>query len=639
MLKRTTAPIRAVIWLSIPVGLLAAVPLASYAVAEVGGYRWAWWLSLWAAQEYVHHGRHLELAALAGGAALGSVLGIPAFVAFALLPSKPLHGSARLARNGEVARAKLYKAAPHGVVLGKHRGKLLVFNGDLHAFLAAPTGSGKGVGFVVPNLLHWQGSAMVLDIKGENHSLTAGWRASMGQAIYFFNPLQEDGRTHRFNPLAYVREGDVRIADVQVIAHILVPSEGNDPYWTDAARDLFTGLALLVLDVGEAQGWPLTLGQVHRLIRSEQDPAEVLPALIEACEASGHPVSDWAKRLVFGYCNEPEKPRGSIRSTLATKLSLWANPVIDRATAGNDFDVRTLRRVPQTIYLAIAPDDLIRVAPVVRLLIEFTLSANTRTNERPADDPALCVPLLLLLDEFLSLGRMEKLVHALSYVRGWGIKVATVIQSEAQVRALYGQEMAEAFIDNHRARVYFRPPVHRRDLAEQISRTIGTATVKQTSYSYGQGPRSRQVSETAQAVLDADEIAQLSAREAIVLVEGVRPIVAGKLRFYRDKPFRRRASIPAPALPAAPPAAPTAAEASDAPEGLAGWIEEGDGSSAERYETAAELRAALSAIPTAPDGATDELEAMAKAIAEAVHKAGAAALAGLHDDEEEAETI
>jgi len=611
MLKRTTAPIRWVIGLSFPLGLAAFLPTASYAFSELGGYVWRWWL--WGSAAY--YGTDVELLTLSGALGAAAAFGIPAFVLFALLPPKPLHGSARLARKGEIARAKLFKSAAHGIVLGRLKGKLLVFNGDLHAFLAAPTGSGKGVGFVVPNLMYWEGSAVVLDIKGENHTLTAGFRATtLRQEVFFFNPLQEDGRTHRFNPLSYVREGDLSIADVQLIGHILVPAEGNDPYWADAARDLFTGLSLLVLDVGPSLGWPVTLGQVHRLIRSEKDPADVLPALIKQCDEAGYVVSDWARRLVLGYCNEPEKPRGSIRSTLSTKLSLWANPIIDAATSDNDFDVRTLRRKPQTIYLAIAPDDLVRVAPLVRLLIEFTLSANTRTNERPDDDPELCVPLLLLLDEFLSLGRMEKLVHALSYVRGWGIKVATVIQSEAQVRAVYGHEMAEAFIDNHRARVYYRPPVHRRDLADAISKTVGSATVKQTSFSYGKGGRTRQVSETAQAVLDPDEIVNMHDNDSIVLVEGLRPIMATKIRWFRDRLFKRRA-LPAPDLPM--PAQRIVAAASDAETDLECLIEQGSA----RVDTPEALQAVLAAIPAATGDDEEELARMAQAIAEAVFEA------------------
>ena len=123
----------------------------------------------------------------AGGAA---ALGIPGLVAWTLLPPKPLHGAARLARPGEIAGAQLYRAGAHSILLGRHRGRLLAFNGDLHPFLAAATGTGKGVGFVVPNLLHWQGSAIVLDIKGENYTLTSGYRGrTLGQKVYRFDPL------------------------------------------------------------------------------------------------------------------------------------------------------------------------------------------------------------------------------------------------------------------------------------------------------------------------------------------------------------------------------------------------------------------------------------------------------------------
>ncbi len=135
-------------------------------------------------------------------------------------------------------------------------------------------------------------------------------------------------------------------------------------------------------------------------------------------------------------------------------------------------------------------------------------------------------------------------------MRGWGIRIATVIQSEAQLQAVYGRELAEFFIDNHRARIYSRPPVHRRDLAEQISRIVGLKTVTQTSYSYGDGRRSRQVSQTGQAILDIDDIAHLREDETIVLIEGVRPMIGQKLRYYRDKTFKARRSkaltLPAP---------------------------------------------------------------------------------------------
>jgi type IV secretion system protein VirD4 len=629
VLKRPSAAIKWVIALSVPLGLVAFLPAASWVYAELGRFEFTPWVWLAGLQHQVDP-RDLLLAGLAGVAA---ALGIPAFVAFALLPPKPLHGAARLARRGEITGAQLYRAGAHSILLGRHRGRLLAFNGDLHPFLAAATGTGKGVGFVVPNLLHWQGSAIVLDIKGENYTLTSGYRGrGLGQKVYRFDPLQETGRTHGFNVLAYVREGDLRVTDVQTVAAILVPNESHDPYWDNVARDLLVGLILLVLEAGPTLGWPVTVGQVHRLIRSEEETGEYLKALLEDLEKQGVAVSSLCRRYLLSFCNEPEKPRGSIKSALATKLTLWANPLIDRATARNDFDLRRFRREPQSLYIAIAPDDLQRLGPIVRLLIEFFLAANTKAGETPADDPALKVPVLMLLDEFLSLGRVEKLVHALAYVRGWGIRIATVIQSEAQLQAVYGRELAEFFIDNHRARVYYRPPVHRRDLAEQISKIVGQKTVNQTSYSYGEGRRSRQVSQTGQAILDTDEIAHLREDETIVLVEGVHPMIGQKLRYYRDKTFksRRLAALPLPAplvgvLPDAPRVAVKAKDTEDEAEG--GTVEPAEAGDP-RYATAESVRTAIDEIPV-PRGhpSPEDMQRMAEALAQITHYADPEALA------------
>jgi type IV secretion system protein VirD4 len=627
VLKRPTTAIKWVIALSIPLGLIAFLPAASWAYAELGHFQFTPWVWLAGLQHQVD--RHdLLLAGLAGGAA---AIGVPGFIGWALLPPKPLHGAARLARPGEITRARLYQAGAHSILLGRHRGRLLAFNGDLHPFLAAATGTGKGVGFVVPNLLHWQGSVICLDIKGENYSLTSGYRGRvLGQRVYRFDPLQEEGRTHGFNVLSYVREGDLRITDVQTVAATLVPNESHDPYWDNVARDLMVGLTLLVLEAGPHLGWPITIGQVHRLLRSEEESGEYLKALLDDLAEQEVPLSSLCRRYILSFCNEPEKPRGSIKSALATKLTLWANPLIDRATARNDFDLRRFRREPVSLYIAIAPDDLQRLTPIVRLLIEFFLASNTKAGDTPADNPALKVPVLMLLDEFLSLGRLEKLVHALAYVRGWGIRIATVIQSEAQLQAVYGRELAEFFIDNHRARVYYRPPIHRRDLAEQISRIVGQQTVNQTSYSYADGRRSRQVSQTGQAILDIDEIAHLREDETIVLVEGLRPMVGEKLRYYRDKTFRSRRQeplpLPAPLTTPLPDAPSVTARNPDA-ESTGGTIERADGAG-ERYASAESLRAAIDDIPVPRGQPTDEdLQRMAEALAQITHDATPEALA------------
>jgi type IV secretion system protein VirD4 len=578
--------------LSVPFGIIGIEPLASYAYSEIAGYPFG--PLLWLSGLY-HFGYQNQTVILSGAAGLAGGILFPAFVIFVLLPPKPLHGSARLARTAEIRRAQLYDAGPYAILLGRHRGKLLAFNGDLHPFLAAATGTGKGVGFVVPNLLHWEGSAIVLDIKGENFTLTSGYRSRvLKQKVYRFDPLNEKGETHGFNVFDYIRDGELRITDVQTIAAILVSSEGRDPYWDNAARDLMMGLMLLVIEAGKTMGWPVSIGQVHNLLRTEKETGAYLKEEVERIEKQV-PLSSLCRRYVLGFCNEPEKPRGSIKSTLATKLTLWANPLVERATDDNDFDFRLFRREPTTLYLAVSPDDLQRLGPLVRLLIEFFLACNTKAGETPAERKEFKVPVLLLLDEFLSLGKMERLVQALAYVRGWGIKIATVIQSEAQLQALYGKELAEFFVDNHRARVYFRPPVHRRDLAEGISKVVGSTTVKQTSFGYGKGPRSRNVSETGQAILDPDEVANLPEGDTIVLVEGIRAMIGEKLIYYRDRTFMKRC------LKAAPFPEEKVTRTRTIPVAVAGGVVEKG-----RAQTDAEREQKLAAIPVPVGMPTEE---------------------------------
>ena len=132
--------------------------------------------------------------------------------------------------------------------------------------LSAPTRSGKGVGVVIPNLLNWPDSAVVLDIKGENYAITAGYRARHGQAVYAFSPFDESARSHRWNPLTAVRTSPLhRVGDLLTIAQVFFPNDGSgtssEAFFNDQARNLFLGLGLVLLETPEL---PRTLGELLR---------------------------------------------------------------------------------------------------------------------------------------------------------------------------------------------------------------------------------------------------------------------------------------------------------------------------------------------------------------------------------------
>ena len=92
--------------------------------------------------------------------------------------------------------------AASGILVGRKGRRFLTFGGSEHVLVEAPTRSGKGTGIVIPNLLTWAGSVVVLDVKRENYDASAGFRAYYGQQVFLFNPTDREGRTARYNPLA-----------------------------------------------------------------------------------------------------------------------------------------------------------------------------------------------------------------------------------------------------------------------------------------------------------------------------------------------------------------------------------------------------------------------------------------------------
>ena len=266
---------------------------------------------------------------------------------------KPLYGTAKLATLYDVTKAGLF--AKKGIVLGRKGSRLLVFDGAQHVLMSAPTRSGKGVGIVIPNLLHWTDSVVVLDIKQENWNITSRFRArALKQPCFLFNPAATDGRSHRYNPLTYIERKDPgkRVDDVQKIAAMLFPDrEGTDVIWTATPRALFTGVVSYLLDIeGEKGSPPVTMGQVLRESLRDGDGSEYFAKIIEERRRDGRPLSDATESGLNTYISiKSENTRAGVVGSFRSRLEIWLNPLVDAATAGNDFDLRELRTQPLSL--------------------------------------------------------------------------------------------------------------------------------------------------------------------------------------------------------------------------------------------------------------------------------------------------
>ena len=543
----------------------AGVVVALIAASYLAGYVFLWWIGanpraatpLTIARYGYYYGdrafvrRRLVVSMAAGGAAI-------LMSALVVLVPRPrsLHGDARFATRREIAEAGLLGEG--GIILGRLGRRCLMLQGQQGVALAAPPRAGKGTGVVIPNLLNWPDSVICVDIKRENWTLTAGFRAANGQACFLFDPFSEDGRTARWNPFFYVSADPLkRVNDLQRIAEMLYPDPPNvDPFWTASARSLFLGIALYLFETPSA---PKTIGEVLRQGMASDDEGfgQHWKRVIEGRNSGSFPLSPQCVRALYDVIDLAPVTASSIRKTFTSRLDLWLNPILDAATSANDFDLRELRRKPLSIYVGVNPDDLHRLRPVLALFFQQAIGLQTRTL--PEHDPGLTRQVLMLLDEFTALGRIPIIAESISYLPGYNVRVLLVIQTPAQLREVYGPNGAETMLKSLAARIVFTP----KDIADarEISDELGNTTVKVRAVSKpmmdfsdarGRRQRSVNVSEQRRALLLPQEVKALGAEDAIVFHEGLMPIRCRKIRYFDDRRFMARL-LPAPVVERRPP--------------------------------------------------------------------------------------
>ncbi len=475
--------------------------------------------------------------------------GAPMFAALALLvpvlraPRKSIHGDARFASRGDLARHGLFEPSPDGILVGKFGGRLVRLSGQQFVILAAPTRSGKGVGVVVPNLLEYQESVVVLDIKQENFALTSGWRRSQGQEVFLFNPFAEDRRTHRWNPLGYVsRDPAFRISDLQGIAAMLYPDGAADQkFWVSQARNAFTAFALYLFENFDDQAgrdfpshssaFP-TLGGLYRL--SSSDGMQLKAYLQQLSQRAF--LSDQTRIAFSNLLSQADETLASILGTFKEPLNPWLNPVLDAATSANDFLLTDVRKKKMTIYIGIQPDKLAESRLIVNLFFSQLINANTR--QLPQDNPQLKHQCLLLMDEFTAIGRVDILATAVAYMAGYNLRLLPIIQSMAQLDAVYGKDVSRTLLTNHALQILYAP--REQQDANDYSEMLGYTTVRKQNISRGREV-SRSTSEERRALMLPQELKALGPDKEVFLYEGLpHPVQCEKIRYYNDKHFTRR---------------------------------------------------------------------------------------------------
>ncbi len=446
------------------------------------------------------------------------------------------YGSARWAEIREVKAAGLL--GPDGVVLGKLGDAYLRHDGPEHVLCFAPTRSGKGVGLVVPTLLTWPGSAIVHDIKGENWQLTAGFRGRHGRVL-LFDPT--NAKSAAYNPLLEVRRGEWEVRDVQNVADVLVDPEGSldkRNHWEKTSHSLLVGAILHVLYAEEEK----TLAGVAAFL---SDPRRPIEATLKAMMTTPHlgpggphpVVASTARELL----NKSDNERSGVLSTAMSFLGLYRDPVVAEVTRRCDWRIADLIAddKPATLYLVVPPSDISRTKPLIRLVLNQI--GRRLTEDLHARDRRHRV--LMMLDEFPALGRLDFFESALAFMAGYGLKSFLIAQSLNQIEKAYGPN--NAILDNCHVRVSFATNDER--TAKRVSDALGTATEMKAMRNYAGHRLSPWLghlmvsrSETARPLLTPGEVMQLPATDEIVMAAGVHPIRAKKARYFEDRRFKER---------------------------------------------------------------------------------------------------
>lgn len=467
-----------------------------------------------------------------------------------------LYGDARFATLKEITKAGLLidtkqvkenkgLFAGNKIIVGKIGTRYIALGGQLFAYLAAPTRSGKGVGVVIPVGLSYEHSMVVSDIKQELFEITAAYRAQCGHDVYLFDPFNPEGRTARWNPLSYVsRSAEQRVDDLNQIAICLIPdSGGDDSFFEESARKLFLGLGLYCLD--KEAFW-------------QKDNLVYVPTIKEildlATQFSGDAIAHFsslmqdtfistiASQTINSAVSAGDKTFASILATLTANLTPWLSQPVSDATSGDDFDLRDVRRKKMTIYLGIQPKDLSKASKIINLF--YSQLINENTSVLPQNDPDLKYQCLMLMDEGTAAGRIAILEKAVSYMAGYNLRLLFIAQSPAQLadRKVYGEHGTRNILTNIALKILYKP----NDVqdSESYSKLLGKITVREdTSQSRGGGNRGISRTETLQQrdLMMPQELRAMPTTKEIILFEGLsHPIIAEKNCYFKDPVFVTR---------------------------------------------------------------------------------------------------
>lgn len=446
---------------------------------------------------------------------------------------------------------------------GRHilGGMAIGIEDDRHVCTFAGSRAGKGRSVIVPNMLYWPGSVLATDPKGELAAITARQRERLGQAVHVLDPFGVTDGTHAapfatgFNPIAAMRDATL-IEDAALIADALVVMEGSDPHWDESGKAFIEGVTLHVRTAEDLDG-RRDLFTVQDLVNKGAADAKApggssMDALYARMLRNGA-AGGVIQAVAANMASKPEKERESILSTARRHLKfldLFRQTDGAKRTIQQDgFRLQSLKLAPTTVYLCLPARHIGTCGRWLRLFVNLALQGMEQSSAAGLPGRA---PVLFVLDEFASLGRMQQIENAAGQIAGFGVKLWPVLQDIGQLRDLYKFRW-ETFLGNAGLLQFFGNT----DLGtlEWLSKRLGSTTIRvpserpKTSDQGGRGLPGESMANHTVKLLEVDEAARLFGRDdaqrrQLVLWGGQPPLVLQRANYDTHGLFRDRLGNP-----------------------------------------------------------------------------------------------
>lgn len=506
---------------------------------------------------------------MAIGISVAPILMIFAFLIALVMNKKGLidrlYGDARFATESEINRAGMFYNPKKttkwpAVLLGKKGTRFVADYSQEYTTLSAPPGAGKGVSFVIPNLLTYPHSVINFDPKTENFNITAGYRSNvLGQEVYLFSPDNANFNTHCWNPMDYVSDDRRKtLADIKSLTAILIDApEGPNQGFYLSARDALNGILFYMMESPEEER---TLYNADKINTVAIGFDKWVIMMVSRRTNEGRPLSEQTVRMLMGYANANEKQRETLRGIISTGLSVFTDAMARAATCKSDFDFRDFRKKPMTVYVGIQPDNVEKYTKLLNIFFSQALSVNSGTlpEDGPKDangETVLKYQLLPLLDEFVALGRIGVIEKSSGYTRAYNVRYAVVFQNKQQVYSdrAYGSAGGQAMLETmHNEIVYATESLAD---AKEYSERLGFTTLKHREKNRSHSKQGTSTAENTQRhkreLMLPQEIMRMPYSEQLIFKKGgrIHPIHCNKIVYYSDDFFKGRIGLPTPEVP------------------------------------------------------------------------------------------